>query len=120
MPAVCRPYQPVKPRMPQNGFLGADHSPTTPLLPKGDLPAVAVPRIARESISQPGTPTERDRVLNEHRQLHPQSSFQYSISRRPGKGKGLGGRMLSMLQQKPLRFFGWLATCGHTLGLVGL
>ncbi|KAK9817469.1 hypothetical protein WJX74_008566 [Apatococcus lobatus] len=68
--------------MPQNGFLGADHSPTTPLLPKGDLPAVAVPRIARESISQPGTPTERDRVLNEHRQLHPQSSFQYSISRR--------------------------------------
>ena len=80
MPVAYRPHQPVKPRMPQNG-LEADH-PSTPLLPKRDLPAVSVPRIARESTSQPGTPTERDRVLNERRQLQPQTSFQYSISRR--------------------------------------
>ena len=82
MPAARRPHQPVKPRMPQTAYSAADQSPATPLLPKSDLPAVSVPRVVRESTSQPGTPTERDRVLNEHRQLHPQSSFQYSISRR--------------------------------------
>ncbi len=82
MPTAAGTFPRLKPRMPQNGYLQADNHSSPSDSPKSDLPAVTVPRIVRESKSQPGTPTERDRVLHEHRQLQPQTSFQYSISRR--------------------------------------